>query len=125
MNRANPVFYRTRAVRPGGRPLFRPRLGRALALSTLMLLAAGLLPAAGAAVAAETEPAAAAETVNINKADAATLAATLNGVGPSRAEDIIRYREAYGPFKSVDELLDVKGIGQSTLDRNRAVITLE
>jgi competence protein ComEA len=90
-----------------------------------MLLAAGLLPAAGAAIAAEAEPAAAAETVNINKADAATLAATLNGVGPSRAEDIVRYREAYGPFKSVEELMDVKGIGQSTLDRNRAVITLE
>ena len=125
MNRATPSFYRTRALRPGGRTLFRPRFGRALALSTLMLLAAGLLPAAGAAIAAEAEPAAAAETVNINKADAATLAATLNGVGPSRAEDIVRYREAYGPFKSVEELMDVKGIGQSTLDRNRAVITLE
>ncbi|MEZ5556884.1 ComEA family DNA-binding protein [Haliea sp.] len=63
--------------------------------------------------------------VNINTADAATLAARLKGVGLSRAQDIIRYREAYGPFKSVEELADVKGIGQSTLERNRTVITLD
>jgi competence protein ComEA len=63
--------------------------------------------------------------VNINTADAATLAAGLKGVGLSRAQDIIRYREAYGPFKSVEELADVKGIGQSTLERNRTVITLD
>ena len=64
-------------------------------------------------------------TVNINTADAATLAASLKGVGAARAEEIVRYREAYGPFKSVDELTDVKGIGNSTLEGNRAIITLE
>jgi competence protein ComEA len=64
-------------------------------------------------------------TVNINKADAETLAASLHGVGLSRAREIVRYREAYGPFASVDELQDVKGIGKATLDRNRALITLE
>lgn len=125
MNRLNPLFHRNLMPPAGGIHFSAPRFSRALALSTLMLLVAGLLPAAGAAVAAETEPAATVQPVNINKADAATLAASLDGVGPSRAEEIIRYREAYGPFKSVEELLDVKGIGQSTLDQNRALITLE
>jgi len=65
------------------------------------------------------------QTVNINTADAATLAGSLKGIGLSRAEEIIRYRESYGPFKSVDELGDVKGIGPATLDKNRGLITLE
>ncbi|MEP4485631.1 MAG: ComEA family DNA-binding protein [Halioglobus sp.] len=66
-----------------------------------------------------------ASTVNINTADAQALASGLNGVGLSRAEDIIRYREAYGPFATVEELTSVKGIGKSTLEKNRQVITLE
>ena len=94
-----------------------------------MLLCLGLAP--GLVLADRTtEPpavaaAAQAQLVNINTADAATLAAGLRGVGVSRAEDIIRYRETYGPFGAVEELADVKGIGQATLDNNRAVITLE
>lgn len=66
-----------------------------------------------------------ASTVNINSADAEALASVLNGVGHSRAEDIVRYRDQYGPFGSVDDLVEVKGIGKSTLDKNRARITLE
>lgn len=65
------------------------------------------------------------QRVNINTADAATLAAMLQGVGLSRAQDIIRYREAYGPFTAVEELADVKGIGPATLEKNRTVITLD
>ncbi len=64
-------------------------------------------------------------TVNINKADATTLAASLNGVGHSRALAIVRYREEFGPFTTVEQLAEVKGIGAATVDRNRAVITLE
>ncbi len=64
-------------------------------------------------------------TVNINTADAPALAAGLTGVGPSRAEDIVRYREAYGPFTTVEQLAEVKGVGQSTLEKNRARIILE
>jgi competence protein ComEA len=66
-----------------------------------------------------------AATVNINTADATALAAGLKGVGQSRALEIVRYREAYGPFSTVDELAEVKGIGQSTLEKNRTVITLD
>ncbi|MFK7977651.1 MAG: ComEA family DNA-binding protein [Halioglobus sp.] len=63
--------------------------------------------------------------VNINTADAATLALNLRGVGQSRAQEIVRHREAYGPFASPEELMEVKGIGQSTLEQNRTRITLE
>ena len=63
--------------------------------------------------------------MNINTADVETLAKNLQGVGETRAQEIVRHRETYGPFASVDELMEVKGIGQSTLDRNRDLITLE
>ena len=64
-------------------------------------------------------------SVNINTADAATLSSTLKGVGDSKAQAIIAYRESYGPFKSVDELTAVKGVGESLLNKNRDHITLE
>lgn len=63
--------------------------------------------------------------VNINQADAATLAAALNGVGESKAKAIVEYREQHGPFTSVEELSEVKGIGQATVNMNREKITLE
>jgi competence protein ComEA len=66
-----------------------------------------------------------AQSVNINSADAETLAHNLVGVGLSRAQEIVRYREAYGPFYSVEDLMEVRGIGRSTLEKNRDRITLE
>jgi competence protein ComEA len=99
------------------------RLGFARAMALAMLLGATTL--APTTIAQASEPAAAAATVNINTADAQALAANLKGVGEARAMEIVRYREAYGPFSTVDELAEVKGIGQSTVDRNRAVITLD
>ncbi len=59
------------------------------------------------------------ERVNINTADAATLDRVLNGVGPSKAEAIVAYRKANGPFRSIDQLAAVKGIGLATIERNR------
>lgn len=59
-------------------------------------------------------------TVNINTADAATLAAALDGVGAARAKAIVEYREAHGPFRSVDDLAQVKGIGEHVVDANRS-----
>lgn len=90
-----------------------------LVFAVLLGLSPGLVLAEG-----DDAPPVAAQ-VNINTADAATLAQHLNGVGLSRAEEIIRYREAHGPFASVEELSAVKGIGPATLERNRARITLE
>src|SRR5699024_226570 len=41
---------------------------------------------------------------------------TLNGIGPSKAEDIIQYREEHGYFQTLEDLLEVSGIGEKTLD---------
>jgi len=59
------------------------------------------------------------EKVNINSADAATLDRVLDGVGPSKAEAIVAYRKANGAFRSMEQLAAVKGIGLSTVERNR------
>ena len=64
-------------------------------------------------------------TVNINSADAQSLSAGLKGIGPSKAAEIVKYRETYGPFASVDELTEVKGVGKSTIEKNRNILTLE
>jgi competence protein ComEA len=63
--------------------------------------------------------------VDINKADATTIAKELDGIGKSRAEAIVAYREKNGAFKSVSDLLKVKGIGQKVLEQNRGNIRLE
>lgn len=63
--------------------------------------------------------------VNINSASADELARQLNGVGSSKAEAIVRYREQFGPFESIDELAEVVGIGPSTVERNRPLIRLD
>lgn len=98
---------------------------RALAGATFLAAAMGaaLLPAAAGAQEVDAAPVPA--TVNINSADAATLAEALSGVGASRAEAIVRYREMYGPFESIEELAEVSGVGSATLERNRERITLE
>lgn len=62
--------------------------------------------------------------VNINAADALTLARELKGIGPARANAIIVYRQQHGPFRSVDELALIKGIGKSVIERNRADLRL-
>ena len=62
--------------------------------------------------------------VNVNQADAATIAKSLDGIGQSKADAIVAWRDANGPFKSVDDLSQVKGIGKATLERNRASILL-
>ncbi|WP_414979231.1 ComEA family DNA-binding protein [Congregibacter sp.] len=61
-------------------------------------------------------------TVNLNTASADELASQLVGIGGSKAEAIVRYREQFGPFESVDELSEVTGIGASTVERNRSVL---
>lgn len=62
--------------------------------------------------------------LDINTADAETLAATLTGVGSSKAKKIVSYRDEHGPFSSIEDLLNVKGIGESTLDKNQDKITV-
>ncbi|MFN3741921.1 MAG: ComEA family DNA-binding protein [Anaerolineales bacterium] len=62
--------------------------------------------------------------ININYATREELM-TLPGIGPVLAQRIIEYRETYGPFVDVEELLNVEGIGQALLDQIRDLITVE
>ena len=68
--------------------------------------------------------AASAGPVNVNTADAAQIAKELKGVGLTRAQAIVQYRDKNGPFKSADDLRKVKGFGPKMLERNRANIRL-
>ena len=67
----------------------------------------------------------AAEPVNVNTASAEEISENLKGIGPSKAQLIVDYREANGTFLHVDELVNVKGIGIKTVDRNRGMILLQ
>ncbi|NNB49502.1 ComEA family DNA-binding protein [Pseudomonas fragi] len=83
-------------------------------------------PAAGAVepvVAAPVVLDAKVVTININTADEARQR-ELSGVGAVKAKAIVAYREANGDFTSVDELLEVKGIGKVILERNRDKIVI-
>ncbi len=67
--------------------------------------------------------AALANSVNINTADATELAEMINGVGLKKAQEIVRYREQKGPFKTIEDLANIKGIGQATIEKNRQNMT--
>lgn len=69
-------------------------------------------------------PAFASTQVNINTADAETIAKSLDGIGLAKAKAIVAYREEHGPFKNVDDLAQVKGVGAATLQRNHDAILL-
>jgi competence protein ComEA len=62
--------------------------------------------------------------VDINSADAATLAKELDGVGMARAQAIVEYRQKNGGFGSAEDLLRVQGIGPKVLEANKANIRL-
>lgn len=63
--------------------------------------------------------------VNVNTADAATLATVLKGVGNAKAEAIVAHRKSHGPFKSAEQLAEVKGIGNALVARNRDRIVVK
>lgn len=63
--------------------------------------------------------------VNINEADAAEIADTLVGIGMSRAQAIVQYREEHGRFMSLDDLVEVKGVGEATVTNNKDRIRFE
>ncbi|WP_416729023.1 helix-hairpin-helix domain-containing protein [Fictibacillus sp. JL2B1089] len=62
--------------------------------------------------------------ININSADE-TVLQTLNGVGPAKAQSIISYREENGPFTSFEQLLEVRGIGEKTIEQWKDQISFE
>ncbi len=80
-------------------------------------------PPAGKAVASKpiaTKAAVAAPAIDLNAADVATLARAMRGIGESKARAIVEYRRIHGPFRSIDDLALVKGIGARTIELNRA-----
>ncbi|HEC4322132.1 TPA: helix-hairpin-helix domain-containing protein [Escherichia coli] len=101
-------------------------------LITLSLACAGMshsaLAAAPAAQSKAAVPAKASDEegtrVSINNASAEELARAMNGVGLKKAQAIVSYREEYGPFKTVEDLKQVPGMGNSLVERNMAVLTL-
>ncbi|MBK5012568.1 ComEA family DNA-binding protein [Pseudomonas sp. S60] len=65
------------------------------------------------------------QRLDLNKAAALTRQKELTGIGKAKAEAIVAYREAHGPFTSEDELLEIKGIGNALLECNRDKVTVE
>ena len=62
--------------------------------------------------------------VNINTAESEKLVDELVGIGPQKALAIVRYRQQHGPFKQVEDLALVSGIGAKTVEQNRSRLTV-
>ena len=62
--------------------------------------------------------------VSINTASAEELARAMNGVGLKKAQAIVSYRDEYGPFKTVEDLKQVPGMGNALVERNLSALTL-
>lgn len=62
--------------------------------------------------------------INLNKADLSSLQ-TISGVGAKRAQDILDYRDSQGGFKTIDDLKNVSGIGEKTLEKLRQDVTID
>lgn len=108
----NPVSHRPVLVQ---RPAPGPLRTRARLVAVGAVLVAGLTVMVPAA----------AGPVNVNVADARTLQKELVGVGPAKAQAIITAREKNGPFKTLDEVARVKGVGKKLVDRNRGNLRLD
>ena len=90
-----------------------------LVFSRLVVLVALALPLGAWAAEPNIAP------VDINSASAETLADALQGVGMSRAQAIVTFRNSHGPFEKPEDLVKVKGIGELTLAKNLGRIVLE
>ena len=73
---------------------------------------------------AATQPPTEPGPLDLNRATAQELT-TLPGIGEVLAQRIVDYREAHGPFRSVDELIAVEGIGEGKLEKLRELVTVE
>ena len=62
--------------------------------------------------------------VNINTADAKTIADSLSGIGQKKAQAIVDYRAKNGAFKTIDDLAQVSGIGTKTIEKNKTDLLL-
>src|SRR6266446_4914670 len=90
---------------------------------SLLFVGAVLAFAPGTARGAAPQAAAPGEKVNINTAGVDELVA-LPGIGRAYAERIVEYRQKNGPFKKVEDILNVRGIGEKTFERIRDRLTI-
>jgi competence protein ComEA len=96
-----------------------------LLLLVLLVVTSALGPVPTSLVAAESPTAGqAVETIHLNQATAEQLQA-LPGVGPALSERIVRYRSEHGPFRTIDQLAEVKGVGQAKLARFKNQLTVD
>jgi competence protein ComEA len=86
-----------------------------------LFLAAAILCAAAPALTAKKKPPPA--PININTANSEELQ-LVPGIGPVTAEKILQMRKSYGPFKSVDDLRAIRGIGPKRLEKMRKYLTV-
>jgi competence protein ComEA len=97
-----------------------------LSSATVAVNAAPVAPApASASAVSATALIPASDKLSINNADAETLQRGLTGIGAAKAAAIVAYREENGAFTSVDELLEVKGIGKAILEKNRDKLSID
>ena len=99
-----------------------------IACSSVVLAALATLFAAIPGIAAQAKPQASAKSgstqvVNVNTASAADFEA-LPGIGPKMAARIIEYRQKNGPFKKVEELMNVRGLGEKNFLKLKAQLTI-
>ncbi|WP_019613760.1 ComEA family DNA-binding protein [Psychromonas ossibalaenae] len=97
---------------------------RLLLVASLFVLSAGqLVYAVDKSAEALISSVELSEKININSANAEQLS-VVNGIGNKKAQAIVDYRENNGNFLNIDELINVKGIGQSTLKKITPFVTL-
>ena len=94
-----------------------------MALFTLLIINPAFAEVEKEALANSNETVASMDKININQADAKTLA-TLKGIGKDRAVKIIEYREQNGPFQKVEDIMKVKGIGKKIFEQNKNVLSV-
>ena len=92
-------------------------------LALLLALSMPVLPQAVSARTQDARPAAPTQVVNLNTATAAQLEA-LPGIGPSMAQRIVSHREKNGPFKKLEDLMTIQGIGEKSFLKLRPMLTI-
>ena len=97
---------------------------RALSPVTFCLFGLLLLPLLSTAAEGPQQTTEQVMQLDINTADAATIVAALTGIGPAKAKEIVAYREMFGSFRALEELLAVPGIGAATLEQNSSGILI-
>lgn len=116
---ADSTYHNLAAYLADGQKIYVPTV-----LETKELTAAERIGGTEGASQSQGDAALSSGKVNINTADKELLM-TLDGIGEAKAESILAYRQKAGPFRSIDELINVNGIGQTMFERVKDKITAE